>query len=289
MAFIRGLKNMSRLKTPRPFLKWAGGKTQLVKQLLKRTPDSFKNYYEPFVGGGAFFFALYREGKISKATISDLNSELIKTYIAIRDQVEDVIKVLSDYPHDKKFFLDKRKELPENLDPPKLAARMIYLNKTCYNGLYRVNRQGQFNAPFGSYKNPKICDADNLRAVSEALQNVKIKQASFEDVLKLAKKNDLVYFDPPYEPLSKTANFTSYQPDGFKQKAQEELQKLCHKLSKKNVQFMLSNSSAELIKELYCDNGFFVDEVKAIRAINSNPKRRGKLTELIVTNYEWES
>lgn len=279
---------MSKLKKPRPFLKWAGGKTQLTARLLLRTPE-FTNYFEPFVGGGAFFFALWREGRIkNKAYLADMNQELIDTYRTIRDDVEPLIELLQGYPHNKRFFLKMRARTPDRLPQVERAARMIYLNKTCYNGLYRVNQQGKFNVPFGSYKSPKICDAENLRAVSQALQRVEIACASFESVLERATKGDLVYFDPPYQPISKTANFTSYHASGFNHKSQEQLHQVCHALTRNRVNFMLSNSSVALIRDLYCDNGFHVEEVDAIRAINSNPKKRGKLKELIVTNYEPE-
>ncbi len=277
---------MSKHLKPRPFLKWAGGKTQLVKQLLLRTPPQFNNYFEPFVGGGALFFALFREGKIKKAHLADLNSELIDTYRTIRDDVEALIGRLSEYKHDKEVFYEVRALDPNEMALVERAARMIYLNKTCYNGLYRVNLKGKFNVPFGSYKSPKICDTENLRAVSQALSNVEIECTPFEHSLNKAKKGDFVYFDPPYEPISKTSNFTSYQPGGFDKQGQHQLQQICHRLTKQNTWFMLSNSSAKLIHELYDDESFVPHPVKAKRAINSNAKKRGKLTELIVTNYE---
>lgn len=276
---------MPKITSPRPFVKWAGGKAQLTTELLKRAPSQFEDYYEPFVGGGAFFFALHRAGRVKKAFLSDLNAELVNAYIMIRDRVEDLIKVLSEHKHNKEFFLKIRKRNPNRLSEINRAARLIYLNKTCYNGLYRVNQKGQFNVPFGSYKSPKICDAENLRRVSNALSNVEIRCESFEAVVDKAGPDDFVYFDPPYEPLSKTAKFTSYQRTGFDQNAQKNLHDVCHQLSGKSSKFMLSNSSASLIEELYSDNGFYMHRVQAIRAINSNPKRRGKLTELIVTNY----
>lgn len=276
---------MAKLVTPRPFVKWVGGKTQLVNELLKRTPPFFKKYYEPFVGGGAFFFALHRDRGIKRAHLADLNLELMDTYKAIRDDVVKLVELLAGYPHDKNFFYEIRAQNPENMTPIERAARMIYLNKTCYNGLYRVNRKGQFNVPFGSYKSPKICDEKNLLAVSKTLRNVEFECAVFDDILKKVQKDDLVYFDPPYEPISKTANFTSYQQGGFTQDSQERLRDVCHKLTRRKVKFILSNSSANLIRELYGSNGFHVNEVLATRSINSNPQKRGKLTELIVTNY----
>lgn len=174
------------------------------------------------------------------------------------------------------------------MDLPKRAARMIYLNKTGYNGLYRVNRQGKFNVPFGSYKNPKYCDPANLRLVSVALQGVEIAHASFEMVLQRAKAGDLVYFDPPYAPLSPTSSFTAYQANGFTAEDQRKLRDVCVQLTKAGVNVMLSNSSADIIRELYSSTRFTIGEVQANRAINCNGEGRGKLTELVVTNYPME-
>lgn len=279
---------MARLTVPRPFLKWAGGKTQLENELTKRVPRYFCDYHEPFLGGGALFFKLYREKRIRRAFISDLNAELIDTYLAIRDRVEDVIALLSSYPHDEEFYYDLRSRDPWEMDLPERAARMIYLNKTGYNGLYRVNRQGEFNVPFGRYKSPKYCDVDNLYAVSKALQDVNITCAPFEKVLEHAKPGDFVYFDPPYVPVSKTANFTAYQVNGFSQDDQRKLRDICVELTARDVNVMLSNSDTDLVRTLYDSPNFTFSEVQANRAINSNAKKRGKVTELIVTNYPIE-
>ena len=192
---------MARLSTPRPFVKWVGGKRQLLKELVQRIPQHFGAYHEPFVGGGALFFELYRSKRISKAVISDMNAELIDTYIAIRDYVEDVTGILATYPHNEDFFYNLRAEDPWEMDIPHRAARMIYLNKTCYNGLYRVNKQGKFNAPFGRYKSPTYNDPENLRAVSIALQDVDVLCTSFETVLGRAKPGDFVYFDPRFRSM----------------------------------------------------------------------------------------
>lgn len=273
---------------PRPFIKWAGGKTQLVDELNNRLPMSFANYHEPFLGGGAFFFKLYRDGKFNHARISDLNSELIDVYCAIRDRLEDVIKELSKYPHDEKFYYQLRAKNPLELSLPARAARMIYLNKTGYNGLYRVNKNGEFNVPFGKYKNPNYLDKDNLKAVSRALQKVDIHNAPFETVLDYAKAGDLVYFDPPYVPLSQTANFTSYQANGFSLDDQRRLRDVCIELTRRNVYIILSNSDTETVRNLFSPYSFEINEVLANRAINCNGKRRGKMTELIITNYPTE-
>lgn len=279
---------MGDLPVPRPFLKWAGGKTQLADALLERMPLVFNTYHEPFIGSGAVFFRLYREKKIKHAILSDLNAELIDTYLAVRDCVSDVIKVLSEFPHKEKFYYDIRAKDPWKLNLPERAARMIYLNKTGYNGLYRVNRQGMFNVPFGRYKSPKYLDKDNLLAVSRALQNVDILCTSFETVLERANPGDWIYFDPPYVPLSQTSNFTSYHANGFGLRDQERLRDVCIELSRNNVYITLSNSDTDIIRDLYGSAYFVIDKVLANRAINCNGAKRGKITELIVTNYPIE-
>ncbi len=276
---------MNNLPVPRPFLKWAGGKTQLADALLERMPLVFRVYHEPFVGSGALFFRLYREQKIRHAVISDLNTELIDTYLAIRDHVSDVIKLLAEFPYSKEFYYAIREKDPWQLSLPERAARMIYLNKTGYNGLYRVNRQGKFNVPFGQYKSPKYLDQENLLAVSQALQNVDILCTSFETVLERAVAGDWVYFDPPYVPVSPTANFTAYHANGFGLSDQERLRDICVELSQKQVYVMVSNSDTEIIRSLYNLPYFTIDEVLANRAINCNSSRRGKITELVITNY----
>lgn len=273
---------------PRPFIKWAGGKTQLADEIDSRLPVEFINYHEPFLGGGAFFFKLYRDGKIKHARISDLNSELIDVYSAIRDRLDEVIKELSNYPHDKEFYYQLRSQNPMDLSLPARAARMIYMNKTGYNGLYRVNKSGGFNVPFGKYENPKYLDKDNLQAVSSALQKVDIHNASFETVLDHAKEGDLVYFDPPYVPVSQTANFTSYQANGFSINDQRRLRDVCIELTKRNIYTILSNSDTETVRDLFSPYSFEISEVLANRAINCNGSRRGKMTELIITNYPTE-
>jgi len=270
---------------PRPFLKWAGGKTQLINELMSHMPARFARYHEPFLGGGALFFGLHRERKIRQAFISDINAELIDTYIAIRDQVEDVIALLSQYPHSKEFYYKLRSRDPWEMGIAERAARMIYLNKTGYNGLYRVNRQGKFNVPFGRYKSPKYYDHENLKAVSRALQGVSIECMPFEEAVERTQAGDWVYFDPPYAPVSKTSNFTTYHMNGFSIEDQERLRDVCLALTEKGVLVTLSNSDTALTRELYSVAGFFIDEVFAARAINSKGAKRGKIRELIVTNY----
>ncbi len=280
---------MANRPVPRPFLKWAGGKTQLVHQLARRAPLWFLSYHEPFVGAGALFFRLYRERRMSCAFISDLNAELIDTYTAIRDRPRDVIQLLSEYPHDRVFYYDLRDQDPWAMDLPARAARMIYLNKTGYNGLYRVNSRGKFNVPFGRYRSPEYCDPENLRTVSEALRDVEIVCAPFETVVERADPGDLVYFDPPYVPVSKTANFTGYVAGGFSEQDQSRLHAVCVELTNRNVSVMISNSDTSAVRRMYRSPVFNVAEVQATRAINCNAGRRGKISELVITNYPAEA
>ena len=269
---------------PRPFIKWAGGKSQLAADLLCHLPSAFNRYHEPFIGSGAFFFQLYRDGKIHNARLSDFNTELIDTYCAIRDVPGEVIRELAGYPYDQAFYYDLRARDPQSLSLPERAARMIYLNKTGYNGLYRVNSLGQFNVPFGRYKNPKYMDEANIHAVSLALQRVDISHAPFESVIDHAQPGDLVYFDPPYSPVSATANFTSYQAGGFGPEDQRRLRDCCLELTGRGVHIILSNSNTALVRKLYSGAPFATSEAYANRAINSNAGRRGKIVELIITN-----
>jgi len=270
---------------PRPFLKWAGGKTQLIDELMLRTPKSFAAYFEPFVGSGALFFRLRRQSLLAAALLSDSNAELIDTYLAVRDQAEDVIAILAGHPHTAEFYYSLRAQEPAALDPPARAARMIYLNKTGYNGLYRVNRRGQFNVPFGRYQSPRYCDPENLRAVSTALKGIDIVCAPFESVLERAASGDLVYFDPPYAPLSATACFTEYQARGFSSADQVRLRDVCAELARRGTYVMISNSDTDLIRSLYAGSAFVTHRVEANRAINSNAARRGRIAELIITTH----
>ena len=268
---------------PRPFLKWAGGKSALLDVLLRAAPETFNTYYEPFLGGGALFFGLYRAGRLQRAVLSDINPELVDTYQALRADVEAVIRVLESYPYSKDFYYSLREVDPWSLPLAERAARMIYLNKTCYNGLYRVNRAGKFNVPFGRYKNPNYRDVANLRAVAEALQCATLVCASFEDVVSQAQAGDFVYFDPPYAPLSQTARFTEYARGGFRREDQQRLAVVFRELAERGVWVMLSNSDTPFIRELYQD--FVITRVHAPRYINSKPSRRGPQAEVLVTNY----
>ncbi len=271
---------------PRPFLKWAGGKTQLTDALMARTPPAFSTYHEPFLGSGALFFRLYREQKLRRAILSDINPELIDTYLAIRDQPAAVIQLLAEFPYDKAFYYQLRARDPWGMSLAERAARMIYLNKTGYNGLYRVNRQGRFNVPFGRHKSPRYFDPENLLAVSRALQQAEIICAPFESVLTRAQVGDWAYFDPPYMPISETAHFTAYHADGFGLADQARLRDVCLRLTEMGVYAMLSNSDAQTVRDLYSRPCFRIDTVFANRAINANSARRGKIAELVIVNYD---
>ncbi|MCX7938195.1 MAG: DNA adenine methylase [Anaerolineae bacterium] len=270
---------------PRPFLKWAGGKTQLVEVLLAHRPPWFKAYHEPFLGSGALFFALHRLGLVQQAMLCDHNAELIDTYRAIRDHLEEVITLLRGYPYDAQFYYALRAKDPWALSLPERAARMIYLNKTGYNGLYRVNAQGKFNVPFGRHKSPRYFDEANLRAVSQALRGVALCCAPFEQVLERARAGDWVYFDPPYYPVSKTARFTAYQPWRFGLDEHVRLRDVCAALAARGVWVMLSNSDTPTVRALYAQPPFVIHQVFAARAINSKASQRGKVSELLITTY----
>lgn len=267
----------------RPFIKWAGGKTQLLIELTKRLPRSFKRYLEPFVGGGALFFHLSPE----RAYLSDTNQDLVDCYRSVRDDVDGLIHELSQHRYEEQHYYsvrewDRREDYPQ-LPAVVRAARFIYLNKSCFNGLYRVNSKGHFNVPFGDYANPTIVDPANLRACSRALSKVDLAVADYAEVLDQVEKGDFVYLDPPYAPLSVTSSFTAYTKKGFDFSDQEALRELCHRLDKKGAMFMLSNSATSAMQELYKD--FSTHIVTASRAINSKASQRGPVLEVIVTNY----
>ncbi|MBG1245563.1 DNA adenine methylase [Nostoc sp. NZL] len=266
--------------SPRPFLKWAGGKSRLIQQYIPYFPKSYKNYYEPFLGGGAVFFYL----QPTAAILTDINAELINTYCCVRDHIEELISILKEHKnrHDKDYYYSVRNN-SSGTDIEK-AARLIYLNKTCFNGLYRVNSQGKFNVPLGRYENPNICSEVLLRTASEALSTSKIKQTDFVDVLSYAtSSDDFIYFDPPYYPVSETSYFTAYSSDRFAEEQQVQLKDVFEKLAERGVKVMLSNSDCEFIRNLY--SSFDIHTISASRAINSNAKKRGKITEVLVTSY----
>ena len=263
----------------KPFLKWVGGKRKVLKWLRDLYPPSYGRYYEPFVGGGAVFFDLGPR----RATLSDTNGELIECYCTVRDRVDELIEALKIHVYDKEYYYRIREQDPGDLDPVKRAARMISLNHTGFNGLYRVNSKGKFNVPFGRYVNPTICAEPTLRACSSRLANSRMLEQGFEKVLSSAKKNDFVYLDPPYIPLSKTANFTAYQKRGFGMDNQERLADVFDELSVRGVFAMLSNSNGEWVHGRYSD--YKIAEIEAARQINSVSTRRGPVGEIVVTNY----
>lgn len=277
------MDRITQTQKARPVLKWVGGKGQLLPELTKCVPASFDAYHEPFVGGGALFFELVAQDRITTAFLSDINPSLIDVYTALRDCVDEVVRILKRHRHDADYYYKIRSLQPDKLSLPERAARVIYLNKTCYNGLYRENRAGEFNVPFGRYKNPTICDEPNLRAVSQVLQSVRIDCRHFSSVLEVARLGDFVYFDPPYHPVSSTANFTSYDRNGFDVSDQAQLRDVFSELTRKGVKAMLSNSDTPFIRKLYADYG--IARVYASRAVNSKAGARGKVAEVIVYNY----
>ena len=268
---------------PKPFLKWVGGKRQLLDSLNQRLPNMIARYHEPFLGGGALFFDLAACGKIKKAFLSDVNAELINAYAVVRDHVEALIFGLQNKTYSEKEFYRIRALKPAELTAIERAARLIYLNKTCYNGLYRVNSRGEYNVPYGRYKNPKICDAENLRACSNALKFADLACRSFESIKSRAKKGDFIYFDPPYHPVSQTSNFSSYSRGGFEESDQKKLGEIFSKLSEKGCRVILSNSHSKFTRELFA--GWDIETVKASRAVNSKASGRGTVKEILVRNY----
>lgn len=278
--------------SPKPFVKWVGGKRQLLQQFRSMNlypPEGFNpetaTYFEPFVGGGAVFFDL----KPKKAVLSDMNFELIATYDVIKNDVENLIKKLKYLKGrvSKEYFLKIRQKNIQKLSPLDIAARFIYLNRTCFNGMFRVNSSGQFNVPYGKNANPMICDEDNLRKVSKSLKNIKIFHEDYKKVLDRAKKGDFVYFDPPYYPLNKTSSFTSYTKEAFLEKEQMELSSTFLELHNRGCFVMLSNSNTPFIKELYSNlsKDIKIKKVYATRAINSVGKKRGEIKEVVIINY----
>ena len=268
----------------RPFLKWAGGKRQLLPQISELVPK-MKTYYEPFIGAGAVLFYLQPK----KVVINDTNAELINCYNVIKDNLDELIEDLNNHKNEKEYFYLIREldRMPayQKLSDVGRSSRIIYLNKTCYNGLFRVNSQGQFNTPFGRYNNPKIVDKTVLKAVNKYLNShdVTILNLDFEEAVSTAKKGDFVYFDPPYDPISDTSSFTGYDINGFNKDEQKRLKDTFEELTNKGVKCMLSNSKTPFITKLYKEYGTI--DVSAIRSINSNASKRGKIEEILVLNY----
>ena len=275
----------------KPFLKWAGGKRQLIQTLSKNLPVKFERYFEPFIGGGALFFYVLVARHCKEYKISDLNQELIDAYITVRDQFDELIVSLQD--HDKKYYCDDpqkyyyqvRAMLPT--DNVKKTSRMIFLNRTCFNGLYRVNSKGLFNVPFGKYPHQDIVKKDNLQLVNHFLAKkpVSIVCNDFESILNDAKSGDFIYFDPPYEPISTTAKFTRYTKKDFLNGGIERLADLCNKLDSKGCQVMLSNSNSEKVRDLFSSKPWMIKTISASRMINSDAKKRAGHFELLIKNY----
>jgi DNA adenine methylase len=275
--------------TPKPFLKWAGGKRQLIPILENQLPQTFDVYYEPFLGGGAFLFHILSKNPNQKCRVSDLNSDLVLAYVTIRDKVDHVISELKLHEKNymkssKSYYYSIRDESPKT-DVDK-TARLIFLNRTCFNGLYRVNSHGKFNVPLGKYTNPSIVNEENLRAVSSILnsKNIEIKCQDFTSILTKSKANDFVYFDPPYQPVSQTSNFTSYTNKDFRENDLKRLSILCNDLDEKGTKVLLSNSDSSVVKKQF-KKSWKIITIDANRAINSNSKRRTGHTELLIKNY----
>lgn len=304
------------MKTVKPFVKWAGGKNSLIPQITKYYPFELKNgfierYIEPFVGGGAVLIDILQKYEIKEAYAFDINIDLINCYNVIKNNVEELINELDKKEKNfialndeerQNYFYDIRAEynsykLNDKLDV-KRASEFIFLNRTCFNGLYRVNKDGKFNVPCGKYKNPTICDSNNLRNLSELIKNVIFEYGDYRKSEKYVNNNTFVYFDPPYRPLSATSGFTSYTKEDFNDDNQKELANYFYKLDLKNAKLMLSNSNPKNVNkdDNFFENiykGFAINEVSAKRMINSNAKGRGEISELLITNYEeqseWES
>ena len=292
----------------KPFIKWVGGKSQLIEQLDAQLPADFGNwdnvtYIEPFVGGGAMlFYLLQRYPNIQHAVINDINQDLVICYKTVRDSLGLLIESLKDIEKTylslqteekrKDFFMAARERYNEKgLDPIENTTKFFFLNRTCFNGLYRVNKKGLFNVPFGKYANPTICDPNTLRKDSELLQRVEILTGDFEDTFDYANGNTFFYFDPPYRPLSDTSSFNDYTKEAFNDDAQIRLKRYCDKINESGYKFMLSNSDCKGKDEkdnffdmLY--EAYQIERVWASRSINSNPNKRGKLTEILVHNYQ---
>lgn len=273
---------MSEIQT---IVKWAGGKKQLLNQFKIFFPKNINRYFEPFVGGGAVAFHVIQNKKPKEIYLSDINEELINCYNTTKNKVEELIKILKEHKkqHNEKYYYKIRSQNPKTLTDIERAGRFIYLNKTCFNGLYRVNSKGEFNAPIGSYTNPSIVQEEELIEISKILKNITIKIESFEKITNNTKKGDFVYLDPPYYPLKKGRSFTTYTKNSFLEKEQEQLAKVFKELDKKGCSVMLSNSDTDFIKNLYKE--YNISFVNARRMINCDATKRGAIKEVVITNY----
>jgi DNA adenine methylase len=270
-----------------PVVKWVGGKRQLLDAIQKHVPKKYTTYYEPFLGGGAVLLAL----QPGKAVVNDINGELINLYQVIKDDVNALIADLQQHKNEADYYYkireyDRDKQKYNSLTPVEKASRLLYLNKTCYNGLFRVNRAGEFNTPFGNYKNPNIINAITLKAVSAFFnqKDIIFYNTDFVSAVQDARKGSFVYLDPPYDPVSDTASFTGYDKGGFDKQEQNRLKQLCDDLNRRDVKFLLSNSATEFIKDLYRE--YHIEIIQAKRAINSDPDKRGEIDEVLVRNFE---
>ena len=285
---VKNYKRMSKKESITPFLKWVGGKRQIISSILELLPSAIDSatYIEPFIGAGALFFYLQPR----KAIINDFNRDLINVYRVIKEKPDELIEDLKKHRNEHDYFykirgMDRKKHFG-HLTVVEKASRLIYLNKTCFNGLYRVNRAGEFNVPYGRYKNPNIVNETAIRAASQYLNanQIELENADFEVVLKKADKNSFFYLDPPYHPLSFSSNFTGYISGGWGKDDQYRLKSACDDLDHRGIKFLLSNSSADFILDIYKE--YKITTVKAIRAINSSGDKRGKIDEVLIRNYE---
>jgi DNA adenine methylase len=275
---------------PKPFVKWVGGKRQIMRELENNFPKQFETYHEPFLGGGAVMFNLLTKEPRLSCNVSDFNSDLILAYVTIRDKLDKLVKSLENHSKNyhkdsTEYYYEVRKQEPKQ--QIEKVSRLIFLNRTCFNGLYRVNKKGQFNVPLGRYTNPNIINKENLTVVSKILQSKKIKIScrDFEAILDDTKKGDLVYFDPPYQPVSNTANFTSYTHRDFTEDDLERLADLADHLNSKGCYVLLSNSNSKTVKDFFSKKHWKISSIDANRAINSNAQKRTGHKEIIIKNY----
>jgi len=276
--------------SPKPFVKWAGGKRQLIPQIEKHLPEKFSSYFEPFLGGGALLFHLLSENENLKGYVSDLNSDLILSYVTIRDNLSSLLKSLQKHSDNyfsdsKSYYYSVRESNPKS--QIEKVSRLLFMNRTCFNGLYRVNSKGKFNVPLGRYSNPNIVQEENLMSVNQFFNHNKIiiKCQDFSSTVEKAKKGDFVYFDPPYQPVSKTANFTSYTNGNFGLNDLKRLAKVSNQLAKKGVNVLLSNSSSKQVRDLFSSKDLKIIKIEANRAINSDSNKRTGHSELLIKNY----
>ena len=282
--------NQILISSPKPFVKWAGGKRQLIPEIEKHLPEKFSSYFEPFLGGGALLFHLLSENENLKGYVSDLNSDLILAYVTIRDNLNGLLKSLQKHSDNyfsdsKSYYYSVRESNPKS--QIEKVSRLLFMNRTCFNGLYRVNSKGKFNVPLGRYSNPNIVQEENLRSVNQFLNHNKIiiKCQDFSSTVEKVKKGDFVYFDPPYQPVSKTANFTSYTNGNFGLNDLKRLAKVSNQLAKKGVNVLLSNSSSKQVRDLFSSRHWEIIKIEANRAINSDSNKRTGHSELLIKNY----